>query len=78
MPAPAEVAKVKVDQSGEAYLNKKHVTIEELKRELTRLKEAKGGVWYYLEDPSQPQAKVVERTILDAGLPIKVTREKFE
>lgn len=76
--APAEVTKIKVDQAGEAYLNTKHVTLEELKQELARLKGAKGGVSYYLEDPSKPQAKVIERVILDAGLPIKITREKFE
>ncbi len=78
MSAPIEVAKVKVNHAGEIYLNKKPVTIEKLGQEFARLKQANGGVWYYLEDPSHPQAKVVEQAIRDTRLPIKLTREKFE
>lgn len=76
--APREVAKIKVEQDGVIYLNKKPVNIEELKQELTRLKANNGGVWYWLEDPSNPQAKMVERAILDANVPIKISQEKFE
>jgi hypothetical protein len=78
MSAPVTVAKIKVDQAGEIYLNKKAVTLEELRQELVKLKQTNGGVWYRLEDPSHPQAKAVRKAIMESQLPIKITQEKFE
>lgn len=78
MQAPTQVSKVKVDQAGVIYLNEKPAAIEDLRQELARLKKVNGGVWYYLENPSDPRARAVERNILDAQVPIKMTREKFQ
>lgn len=78
MQAPTEVSKVRVDQTGTIYLNGKPGTIEDLRQELTRLKKVNGGVWYYLEDPLNPQAKETERAILDAQVPIKMSTERFQ
>jgi hypothetical protein len=78
MQAPTEVSKVKVDQAGAIYLNGKSVTIEDLRQELTRLKRVNGGVWYYLEDPLNSQAKAAERAIFDARVPIKMFRNRFQ
>lgn len=60
------------------YRNGKPGTIEELRQELTRLKKVNGGVWYYLEDPLNPQAKAAEHAIFDARVPIKMSKDRFQ
>lgn len=75
---PAELAKVKVSQDGEIFLDGKPTTMEDLKRELSRLKQVDGGVWYYAEDPSSPESGAVKRALIDSHLPIKLTPQKFE
>jgi hypothetical protein len=76
--APTQVVKIKVDQAGEIYVDRRHVTLEELRQELAKLRQSGGGIWYNLEDPSHPQARAVQKDIIDSHLPIKITREKFE
>lgn len=76
--APTEVSKVRIDQTGTIYLNGKPGTIEDLRQELARLKRVNGGVWYYLEDPLNPQAQAAERVIFDARVPIKMSRDHFQ
>lgn len=78
MQAPTEVSKVKVDQTGTIYLNGKPGSIDDLRQELTRLKRVNGGVWYYSEDPLNPQAQAAERVIFDARVPIKMSRDHFQ
>lgn len=76
--APTEMVKVKVNQSGEIFIEGKPATIDELKREFARLKQVNGGVWYYAEDSFTPQSEAVKRAIIEAHLPMKLTSEKFE
>jgi hypothetical protein len=71
----AEIAKVKVDQAGTIYLTGKTVTMEELKQEFARLKQANGAVWYYRENPQgEPpaQATAVIKAIIEAKLPVRL------
>lgn len=77
MQAPTEVSKVRVDQAGAIYINGRAATLGDLKQELARLKKVNGGIWYYLENPSEPQAKAVEQTIFDAQVPIEMSKGKL-
>jgi hypothetical protein len=80
-PQFTEVSKVKVDRSGTIYLNKKVVTIDELRQECARLKQVNGVVWYYRENPHgepPPQAMAVIQAIVDANLPIRLMERDFE
>ena len=81
VPEFAEIAKVKVDQAGTMYLNGKTVTIEELKQEFARLKQANGAVWYYRENPQgEPpaQAMAVIQAVIDAKLPVRLLEKDFD
>ena len=42
-----EIAKVEVDRAGRIYLNGRIVTLENLKRDLSRLHKVNGAVWYH-------------------------------
>ncbi|MFQ5545714.1 MAG: hypothetical protein ACE5FE_07035 [Acidiferrobacterales bacterium] len=77
----AEIAKVKVDRAGTIYFNGKTVTTEELKQEFARLKQSKGAVWYYRENPQgEPSAQAMEviQAIVDAQLPVKLLEKDFD
>lgn len=81
VPASAEIARVKVGQGGTIYLNGRPVSLEELKREFDRLKQASGTVWYYRENPQgkpPPQALAVIQAIVEAKLPVKLFEKDFE
>ena len=41
------IAKVKVDESGDIYLNAKPASLEALSEEFARIKKVNGAVWYY-------------------------------
>ena len=43
---------MKVSRAGVIYLNGKQATMEQLKTEFARLKNANGAVWYYRENPT--------------------------
>jgi len=76
-----EIAKVKVDRAGRIYLNGRIVTLENLKRELSRLHKANGAVWYHRENPYQdppPEALAVLQAIIDARLPVKLLEKDFD
>ena len=76
-----EIAKVKVDRAGRIYLNGRIVTLENLKRELSRLHKVNGAVWYHRENPHQdppPEALVVLQAIIDARLPVKLLEKDFD
>ncbi len=77
----AEIAKVKVDRVGTIYLNGKTVNIEELKQEFARLKQSKGAVWYYRDNPQgepSAQAMAVIQAVIDAQLPVKLLDKDFD
>lgn len=76
-----EIAKVKVDRAGRIYLNGRIVTLEDLKRELSRLYKVNGAVWYHRENPHQdpsPEALTVLQAIIDARLPVKLLEKDFD
>ena len=76
-----EIAKVKVDRAGRIYLNGRIVTLEKLKRELSRLHKVNGAVWYHRENPHQdppPEALAVLEAIIDARLPVKLLEKDFD
>ena len=75
---PSEIAKIKVTRAGEIYLQEKLVTFEELEKELANLRQTKGAVWYYPEDPSHPVSAAVKGAIIKTRLPMKVTNEPFQ
>jgi hypothetical protein len=78
-------AKVKVDKTGEIFLDGKNVTLDELKPELAKLRRAHGAVRYHREDPGgQPDArqlaaiKAVMAAIIAEKLPKKLEAKDFE
>ena len=76
-----EIAKVKVDRAGRIYLNGRIVTLENLKRELSRLHKVNGAVWYHRENSHQdppPEALAVLQAIIDARLPVKLLEKDFD
>ena len=76
-----EVAKVKVDRAGRIYLNGRIVTLENLKRELSRLHKVNGAVWYHRQNPHQdppPEALAVLQAIINARLPVKLLQKDFD
>ena len=76
-----EIAKVKVDRAGRIYLNGRIVTLENLKREFSRLHMVNGAVWYHRENPHQdppPEALAVLQAIIDARLPVKLLEKDFD
>ena len=76
-----EIAKVKVDRAGRIYLNGRIVTLENLKRDLSRLHKVNGAVWYHRENPHQdppPEALAVLQAIIDARLPVKLLEKDFD
>lgn len=82
--APSErgsVAKVKVTASGQIYLNGRAADRSDLREALMRLKEERGAVWYYRENPAgEPSeaAITVIKAIAEARLPIKLCEEDFD
>lgn len=77
----AEIAKVKVDQTGTIYLNGKRVTLEELKQEFSRLKQVNGTVWYDRENPQgepPPQAMAVIQAVVEAKLSVRLFEKDFD
>jgi hypothetical protein len=76
-----EIAKVKVDRAGRIYINGRIVTLEDLKREFSRLHKINGAVWYHRENPHQdppPEALAVLQAIIDARLPVKLLEKDFD
>lgn len=72
---PVEVAKVRVSVDGKVYINESIVAFDELKRELDRLKQIHGGVWFISDSPygeAGRQNQIVKKAIIDAELPIRV------
>jgi hypothetical protein len=76
-----EVAKVKVTQAGDIYLNGAKSNMDKIKAEFARLKKVNGMVWYYREAPEKPApaaAESVMKAVIEARLPIKLFDKDFQ
>ena|SRR5258708_8762932 len=79
-PTNPNIAKVKVTQNGNLFLNGQETTLDAIKQEFARLKGVKGEVWYYREDPTgNPPTIAMEviQAVIDAKLPIKLSETDF-
>lgn len=79
------VARVKVAQDGTIYLNRRPVSLEELKVELTKLREGHGVVLYYREGGEESADKRAEvqgleviRMVAQLQLPLKKVEQDFD
>ena len=74
-PDSATVTRIKVAKDGTIFLNGSKASLEDVQKNLEQLKANKGRVRYFRENPkgeAPPQALTVMKTIVDAGLPIKL------
>jgi len=74
VPAPTEVAKVRVSTDGRIYFNERFVSLDELRGEFQRLKRISGAVQFVdgTSEASQQQGQAVRKAIVEAELPIRV------
>jgi hypothetical protein len=73
-----KIAKISIFQTGEIRLDNKIISFEELTKELNLLKDHKGVVWYYRENPNaEPpsQALKVIELIINMKIPVKLSSE---
>lgn len=71
-----KILKIKVLSSGQILLENKSVTLDKLEKELSRLKEKEGAIWYYREqDKAEPpeQAMRVMELVVKYNLPISLS-----
>jgi biopolymer transport protein ExbD len=69
-------ARVKVTPKGQIFLNDQPVTLYQLKRSFSELKQQEGTVLYYREDPEgEPpvEAMAVIQAVVEARLPIRLS-----
>ena len=69
------VAKVKIDERGDIYLNNKPSSMDALGDEFARIKKVNGLVWYYRTSESQPaesSGRAVVNKIIEYRLPVKM------
>ena len=69
------IAKVKVDERGDIYVNTKLTSLEPLGEEFARLKKANGVVWYYRLSQSQSaeaSGMAIMKKVLEYKLPVKL------
>ena len=75
------VARVKVTQAGNIFLNGMATSLEDLKKDLVELKAKNGRVWYYRDnakgEPAEQAMKVIQ-AIVDAKLPIRLCQTEEE
>ncbi len=74
VPAPSEVANVRVSMDGKIYFNKRFVSLDGLRGEFQRLKRINGAVQFVDEtsETSHQQGQAVRKAIIEAELPIRV------
>jgi hypothetical protein len=74
--AQATVAKVSALSSGKLLLNGQPATLTAIESEFQKLKNAKGAVWYYRQNPRNeppPQAMQVIQLVIKYGLPVSMS-----
>lgn len=72
VPRPSETARVVIKKDGKVFFNERTVTIDELKKELEKLKQRHGAVWF-LDESSSQHSEPVKKAIIAAQLPIKIS-----
>ncbi len=69
------IAKVKVDESGDIYLNNKPVSLAALSEEFARIKKVNGAVWYYRLSQSksaEASGMAIMKSVVEYKLPVKL------
>ena len=69
------IAKVKVDERGDIYLESKLSSIDALGDEFARLKKVNGVVWYYRisqNPPAESSGLAVMKKVVEYKLPVKM------
>jgi len=69
------IAKVKVVENGQIYLNRKPVSLDELGDEFARMKNLNGVVWYYRLSQSQAaeaSGVAIMKKVTEYRLPVKL------
>ena len=81
------IAKVKVDENGQIYLNSKPLSLDELGNEFARIKKLNGVVWYYRLSQTQAaeaSGVAIMKKVVEYRLPVKLcatddpSRKDFE
>ena len=73
---PTKVARVSALSSGKILLNGHESDLRGIEAEFKRLKEVKGGVWYYRENAQakpKPQAMAIIQLIIANKLPVSMS-----
>src|SRR5258706_5973389 len=69
------IAKVKVDERGDIYLNNKLSSLDALGEEFARIKKVNGVVWYYRASTGQAaesSGSAVMKKVIEFKLPVKM------
>jgi len=69
------IAKVKVAESGDIYLNSKPTSLEALSEEFARIKKVNGVVWYYRLSQSksaEASGMAIMKSVAEYKLPVKL------
>jgi biopolymer transport protein ExbD len=77
----SEWDKVKIDNSGEIFVNKKQVTLTEFTTECQRLKNVGGAAVLYIDSqnrPLNPAQTEAFHKLVDAGVPMKAVQKEGE
>jgi biopolymer transport protein ExbD len=69
---PTETARVMVKKDGKVLFNDRPVKIDELKQELTRLRQIRGAVWFVDEGSQSQDSGPVKKAIIAAGVPVRI------
>ena len=69
------IAKIKVDERGDIYLNNKLTSLNALSQELARIKGIDGMIWYYRGSASsaaETSGILITKKIIEYQLPVKL------
>ena len=75
------IAKIKIADTGDIYMNKKLTSLDALSEELLRIKQVDGVVWYYRGSPAraaEATGMLVVDEIVKYKLPVKMCEKDFE
>jgi biopolymer transport protein ExbD len=81
VPGVSEPARIKVDRAGRLFLNGKPVSLDELKQELARLRQAGGTVRFFHDNPggeNHPQAVEALQAIAAAKVSLRMQNTDFD
>jgi biopolymer transport protein ExbD len=75
VPMPTKFVRIRIASSGQAYFDDCALSLEALKKELFKLKQQNGAVWFddeSFDESAREQSKTVRNAIIDAGIPFRV------